>query len=210
MTKSPGKPESRDAVSLKDPWLAAFLAWLVPGLGHLYQGRIAKGLLFLICILGTFLAGLFLGGSSQLGWGRVVYASWRPEDRRLPYLCQIGVGLPALPALLQANLVGQDKRAWLGGFMAPPASGAGGYDEAGQSLRNGGFDQFGQPTLATLHKRLHKFFELGTVYTMIAGLLNLLAIFDAWGGPVFPEEDGGSTSSDAEKAADKKTAASAS
>ena len=28
------------------------------------------------------------------------------------------------------------------------------------------------------------FFELGTVYTLIAGLLNILAIYDAWGGPV--------------------------
>ena len=30
-------------------------------------------------------------------------------------------------------------------------------------------------------------FELGTAFTMIAGLLNILAIYDAWGGPVFLE-----------------------
>src|SRR5262245_54445208 len=30
-------------VELKDPPLAAFLAWLVPGLGHIYQGRTGKG-----------------------------------------------------------------------------------------------------------------------------------------------------------------------
>ena len=34
------------------------------------------------------------------------------------------------------------------------------------------------------HKTLNRYFELGTVYTMIAGLLNVLAIYDAWGGPV--------------------------
>ena len=28
-------------------------------------------------------------------------------------------------------------------------------------------------------------FELGTVFTMIAGLLNILAIYDAWRGPAF-------------------------
>jgi hypothetical protein len=33
-------------------------------------------------------------------------------------------------------------------------------------------------------------FELGTLYTMIAGLLNVLAIFDAYGGPAFPEPTG--------------------
>jgi TM2 domain-containing membrane protein YozV len=56
-------------IDLKDPWLAAFLAWLVPGLGHLYQGRTGKGLLFFICIVGTFFYGLYIGG------GKVVYAS---------------------------------------------------------------------------------------------------------------------------------------
>ena len=34
------------------------------------------------------------------------------------------------------------------------------------------------------HREYHGFFELGTVFTMIAGLLNILAIFDAAGGPV--------------------------
>jgi hypothetical protein len=30
---------------------------------------------------------------------------------------------------------------------------------------------------------------LGTVYTMIAGLLNILVIYDAWGGPMKYGED---------------------
>jgi hypothetical protein len=45
-----------------------------------------------------------------------------------------------------------------------------------------------EPTLDTLNEELHHYFELGTVYTMIAGLLNVLAIYDAWGGPVFAEK----------------------
>ena len=57
---------------LKDPVLAATLAWLIPGLGHWYQGRRSKALLFFVCILGTFVFGLYLGE------GRVVYASMRP------------------------------------------------------------------------------------------------------------------------------------
>jgi hypothetical protein len=44
-----------------------------------------------------------------------------------------------------------------------------------------------KPTLSTLNYHLHRFFELGTVYTMIAGLLNVLAIYDAWGGPFWAE-----------------------
>ncbi len=39
-------------------------------------------------------------------------------------------------------------------------------------------------------KKLNRQLDLGTVYTMIAGLLNVLAIYDAYGGPVRlePEE----------------------
>jgi hypothetical protein len=36
------------------------------------------------------------------------------------------------------------------------------------------------------HRALHRYFELGTVYTMIAGLLNILAVYDAYGGPAVP------------------------
>lgn len=144
-------------IELKDPVVAAVLAWLVPGLGHLYQGRTAKGLLFMICILSTFFYGLFLSD------GRAVYASWTDWDRRLPYLCQIGTGLPALPALVQTYLVRNGKAPLLGGIMAPPAT---------------------MQQLNDWWRELHRYFELGTVYTMIAGLLNVLAIYDAWGGPV--------------------------
>ncbi len=67
-------------IDLRDPWLAAFLAWLVPGLGHFYQRRWGKGGLFFTCILATFFYGLWLGG------GRVVYASFRDADAHLTTL----------------------------------------------------------------------------------------------------------------------------
>lgn len=150
------EPEQLE-IELRDPRLAAFLAWLFPGVGHFYQGRYGKGALFLVCIMGTYLFGMYLGG------GKVVYASMRSGDRRLPYLCQVGVGLPALPALVQTYRVRQHKQPLWGGFMAPPAD---------------------EQELAAWHKKLARFFELGTAYTMIAGLLNVLAIYDAWGGPL--------------------------
>jgi hypothetical protein len=165
--KTASAPESIQ-VNLKNPALAAFLAWLWPGAGHLYQGRTAKGLLFMICILGTFFFGLWLGD------GKVVYASWRPNDMRLAYLCQVGAGLPALPALVQARRVGMELEPYFGGRMAPPLL----------PDRNQGVDQ-----LADWHKSLNRFFELGTVYTMVAGLLNILAIYDALDGPALTDEE---------------------
>ncbi len=156
-------PPHDEAIDLKDPIVAAILGWLIPGLGHLYQGRTPKGLLFMISILSTFFYGLFISD------GRAVYASWTEGDKRLPYLCQVCVGLPAMPALVQTYLVRQGKAPFLGGVMSPPVDMA---------------------QLNEWYKTLHRYFELGTVYTMIAGLLNVLAIYDAWGGPVRfePEE----------------------
>jgi hypothetical protein len=147
-------------VDLKDPIVAAVLAWLVPGLGHLYQGRMFKGVLFMVCLLGTFFFGLYLSN------GRAVYASWVEGDKRLYYLCQLGAGLPALPALLQNYLVRDGKAPLFGGIMAPPATPA---------------------ELSQWYKDLAVYFDLGTVYTTIAGLLNVLVIYDAWGGPAPPE-----------------------
>ena len=47
--------------------------------------------------------------------------------------------------------------------------------------------------------RMGPYFELGTVYTLIAGLLNVLAIYDAWGGPVLTLADSGDVADDKKK-----------
>lgn len=166
-------------VDLKDPFTAGVLAWLIPGAGHLYQGRYGKGLLFAICILGTFFYGLVLGE------GRAVYASLslREEDRRLPYLPQVCVGLPALPAVVQTIRVRNGKPPLWNGFEAPPVRPIPGRDPD---------DIPEDPTKWTrsdLVLRMKERFELATVYTMIAGLLNVLAIYDAVAGPFMPDAD---------------------
>lgn len=160
-------PEYPMEIQLRNPIWAAILAWLIPGAGHLYQGRRAKGVLFMVCILGIYFFGLALGD------GKVVYARFRQPDMRYPYLCQFAVGLPALPALIQRQrLVASQppKPALWKGLMAPPSVGRSEQDK----------DQ-----LSDWHRVLKGRFELGTLYTMIAGLLNVLAIYDAYAGPVF-------------------------
>jgi len=187
MTIEPGTSSAEKSIDLKDPVLAALLAWLIPGLGHWYQGRRAKAVLYFVCIMGLFSYGLYLGGSSEtciqsqgtIGYGRAVYFSWRQGDRRWPYLCQIGMGLPALPALIQANRMSNHQKVWWGGFMAPPR-----YPQARDDGRED--PNRDQPTPHDLHRRLHRYFELAGFFTMVAGLLNVLAIYDAWAGPVAP------------------------
>lgn len=161
MSTNPSPPSEQTLeIDLRDPGVAAFLAWLVPGAGHLYQRRTGKGLLFMICILSTYFFGL------ALGEGKVVYASWNQVDRRWQFPLQVGVGLPAAPAVVQSLVMRRGKEPLMGGVMAPPRT---------------------QEELSDWHKTLNMRFELGTLYTMIAGLLNILAIWDAWGGPVLSE-----------------------
>jgi hypothetical protein len=168
-------------INLKDPRLAAFLAWLVPGLGHFYQGRTAKGVLFLVCILGTFLYGLYIGD------GRVVYASTPNILTRWQYLFQLGVGLPATPALVQRARMedGKGPLPLLGDVMRPPRM-QGDFDSTDLSNH-----QVKHPDeVAKWNHDSADMFEMGTVYTIVAGLLNLLVICDAFGGPlVIPPPD---------------------
>ena len=170
-------PTSGDAVievDLKDPRLAAFLAWLVPGLGHLYQGRTGKGLLFFVCVVGTFLYGLYIGD------GRVVYASVPSPLTRWQYFCQVGVGLPALPALVQRDRIKHEKPPLIHDkFMRPPRM-QGDF----RSKDHAGNEVIHPDELAKWHHDLADRFEMGTVFTVIAGLLNVLVIYDAFSGPL--------------------------
>jgi hypothetical protein len=192
-------PEENLTINLRDRWLAAFLAWLIPGLGHLYQRRTAKGILFMACILGTFFYGLF-----ALGGGKVVYASPPGQSPyRWQYWCQFGVGLPALPALIQKERIKRGKPAlWtsadpdadglLDRFMAPPRDYKNVVDPQTGDVEYRPFTSGDQEKnevvhpdeLAKWNHDLHHFYELGTVYTMIAGLLNVLVIYDAVAGPL--------------------------
>jgi len=183
--------EINTEIELKDPRLAAFLAWLVPGLGHIYQGRTGKGLLFFFCILGTFVYGLYIGE------GRVVYASEESLlsrkflNERWQYVCQLGVGLPALPALVQRYRVANDQTPLFGPslenkFMRPPykqpPQGIAAFRSTDPSDKQNIVVH--PDELAKWNYDLGEMFEIGTVFTVIAGLLNILAIFDAYGGPL--------------------------
>ena len=112
--------------------------------------------------LGIFLYGIYLGSSRDAGVGRVVYCSFRSADLRLYYFCPAGAGLPALPAIIQYIRVNNGRAPLQASkFEAPPR------DDAELNALN--FD-------------LGRTFELGTLYTSIAGLLNLLAAYDACAG----------------------------
>lgn len=198
--KQPAAP-AHTPVDLRDPAWAALLAWLWPGAGHIYQRRYAKGALFMICILGIFFYGLMLGS------GRVVYASWKPNDRRWQFACQIGVGLPAFPAIVQSFKTKNDGKPYFPLAERFPPNHLHKFeimteqdlaDYEGQTLTDGFMAPPPGPVIPELidvlgkwHEELLHRFELGTLFTIVAGLLNILAIYDAFAGPAYedPEEE---------------------
>lgn len=197
-TENAGVPAE---VELRDPRLAAFLTWLVPGMGHFYQGRTGKGLLFMITILGTFAYGMYLGD------GRVVYAStanpignFNAFKDRWHYACQVPIGLAALPAYVQAWRVESGKPPldlFGDNFERPPYRNPEQVhqwhpEREWQQIQEKYFQSPDHSENIVMHaserEKWHHdynyFFELGTVYTMIAGLMNVLAICDARWGPL--------------------------
>jgi len=166
-----------ETIDLRNRPLAALLAWLVPGAGHFYQRRYAKSVIYFASIVMTWVIGFSLGGY------HVVYASWQKGDKRWHYLAQVGMGAAALPAISQANhmddftdftdpqtsFTRDDYEPRWGGFMAPPHRPI--FDDSTDEI-------------SAWYARYGAGYEMGTWFTMIAGLLNILVIYDAYSGPL--------------------------
>lgn len=173
-TSAPPEPHKRDP-------LAAFLSFLLPGLGQVLQGRVGKGILYFVCLYSLFFYGWWIGQKKNV---------WLPVERlpdaelpivgkfgglpkalyhRPQFLGQFWIGVASWPALLQYAAapppdagVPQEPHGFLGVYMqAPP-----------------------EAELNTLQRNADKTWDLGWVYTVIAGVLNILVIYDALAGPV--------------------------
>jgi len=159
--------------------LAGFLSFLAPGLGQIYQGRVAKGLLFLVCLLGLFHLGQYMGN-----WQNVYvppeaagnFAQNRVGGRgnfliglvnRWHYPGQFWIGVAAWPAIWQfydLPTPDPEKFPFLSRLQRAPRE-----DDVNRFLVN-----------------TNKTPDLGLMYTVIAGVLNILVIYDAYAGPAFP------------------------
>jgi hypothetical protein len=166
--------------------LAGILSYLVPGLGQLYQGRIGKGVLFMVCLLSLFFTGQAMGGwknvyipvdSAPRAWDERFEPPVENRQQRFNnlfhnlynrwhYLGQFWIGIAAWPALWQ--------------YFEMPVPSA----EAQPFLHN----LQRAPTETEINQFLvnsDKTPDLGWIYTVIAGVLNILVIYDAFAGPAF-------------------------
>lgn len=179
-----------------DP-LAAFLSFLVPGLGQVMQGRIGKGVLFFVCLYGLFFYGQYL---SQ--WRNV----WLADCRNLPdvtvpvantqlggtlkdlsyrkgFVAQFFIGSAAWPAVIQ----------YLHTEPLPtPPQGDPDSNDQWKPTPHRWFGTYMQAPSESFINKLQtsgdKLWDLGWVFTVIAGILNILVIYDALSGPVLRDE----------------------
>jgi hypothetical protein len=161
-----------------DP-LAALFSYLIPGLGQVYQGRVGKGLLFFGGLYLLFFYGMWMGQ-----WRNV----WLPDVSDMPQMQVGGFQFAGVPSALwyRPQFMGQF---WIGTAAWPAVIQYVNYDRT----KNAGpvFGQFqrmpSEDELNELQRNGSKRWDLGWVYTVIAGVLNLLVIYDAFAGPMFRE-----------------------
>jgi hypothetical protein len=157
--------------------LAGFLSYLIPGLGQMYQGRYSKGVLFMVSLLGMFMLGQAMGRWQNVylprereggpaAVGRGVGGAWFGIFNRWQYGGQFWIGIAAWPAIYHYNQVPARHDAELPfwrKYQADPDE-----SKVNEFLVNS-----------------DKTPDLGWVYTVIAGMLNILVIYDAYAGPMF-------------------------
>jgi hypothetical protein len=155
-------------------WIGGVLSYLVPGMGQISQGRISKGVLFFVSVYVLFFYGMYLGN-----WQNVYLpdTAERTNPWNMPrslanmynrpqFVGQFWVGVAAWPAIWQYNFFKGDpteSAPLIGNFMRQPK----------------------ETALDELERNSDKTRDLGWVFTVIAGVLNILVIYDAVAGPAF-------------------------
>lgn len=163
-----------------DP-LAALLSFALPGLGQVMQGRIAKGFLFFIALYGLFFYGMAMGQ-----WKNV----WLPQPDEVPAVDILGYKLEGTARSLahRREYLGQF---WIGAAAWPALVQYVNFDKTKETGPIFGSFQRCPPeeVLNQLQRDGNKRWDLGWVFTVIAGVLNLLVIYDALAGPMFRDDE---------------------
>ncbi|MGL6072977.1 MAG: DUF6677 family protein [Fimbriiglobus sp.] len=177
---------------------AALFSYFLPGLGQVLQGRIGKGVLFFVCIYSLFFYGFWLGKMKNV---------WIPESSRVPearlqvsfgnvrfldvtlggiaksvwnrpqFASQFWMGVAVWPALAQ-YVVSEPAPIDDPQKEVPPMAVLKDYMQAPTEAKFNDFQRAGDKT-----------WDLAWIYTVIAGVLNLLVIYDALAGPVVRIEE---------------------
>lgn len=153
--------------------LAGVLSYLVPGLGQISQGRTAKGVMFMGILLGMFLLGQAMGNWRNVFMPPVHQNEANPIKRPLTsvynrwhFAGQFWIGVAAWPAIWQFYNLPMPSRE---------------HSEFWHEFQRAPDDNEINPFITNSDKSP----DLGWVYTVVAGMLNILVIYDAVVGPAF-------------------------
>lgn len=191
-------------------WQAALMSFAVPGLGQIVQGiygkskgRLIKGIVFLVIIWGMFGYGFakaefknvylahaqeqfleedkFAGGKRNraFGIGGMTFSPLMGDlVNRCQYPAQFWVGIPAWPALW--NYFFADTPI-LENYYQSPGAMKKGEVKSRQTLLE---EREAADNTLQLKPTMGRLWDIYWIYTVIAGVLGLLVIYDAWAGPV--------------------------
>ncbi len=130
--------------------MACILAWAVPGSGHFYLGKRAKGVFFLCIVVATFAVGLLLDG-------RVYLAN---REQPLSYLATF-----ANASLGPLDMLGRQVSYQRVVYLSPPETDRASFQDVLERTRA---------------RILSVTNEYGTTFVLTAGLMNILLILDAF------------------------------
>jgi hypothetical protein len=176
--------------------VAAILSYLIPGLGQIYQGRVSKGLMFMVCLLGMFIGGQVLGDWRNVYLPPIDPGNQAPAPRgrfggifravgdffpallgRWHYGGQFWIGIAAWPAIWQYNnlpVPSMEKSPFLHNLQKTQV------DPADFNV---------EQNMNVYLRNQDKTPDVAWVYTVVAGILNILVIYDAFAGPAHGSEE---------------------
>jgi len=142
------------------PFVALLAAWLVPGAGHVYLGRVARGVIIFVVVSGLFWTGMAIGGVMTVDY----------DTERWWFAADMFTGVHGLAGWYRHRRVFAD-------YSADPSIGPPVPSDPGQAQRRhfAVEDRLAKDGIALVHPTD----TVARAYAGIAGLLNLMCIFDA-------------------------------
>lgn len=150
---SSAAPQSSESHPIHPTPLAAVLAWVLPGLGYIARGELARGLAVGGSILALILAGLFIGGPDTID----------SREERWWFMVQIAGG----PVVLTLDQIHQR-------VLKVPAQDGKPYRVSPHP--DAAMNPGSKPPAFT--RSVARVNESARLYIVIAGMLNMIAILD--------------------------------
>lgn len=155
---------SAKKIIMPPPPLVALAGWLMPGLGYWLIGQRMRGAVVGVTVLLLFVAGLLIGGMRT-----VDSAILESADQRQERLSDLAILKANNPKYVPSNLLARTfQKPWfIGQVLAGPVALASNFI---------GVTWGGNAGSPVSHSRV---FEIGVLYTAVAGMLNLMAMIDS-------------------------------